>query len=1786
MMNFVNQRIENQELKSTQNFDIAIVGMSCRFPGAEDYQSFWSNLINGVSSVTEVPENRWDPDIYYSPDFAEPGKSVSKWGGFLEDIDHFDNRFFKISSKEAKAMEPQQRLLLEETWKCVEDSGISLSALNRRVTSVYVGVIAMSYYQSAWGSSAATDSFSAVGNYCSILSNRLSYYFGFRGSSMTLDTACSSALVAMDAARRSLCLGESDYSIVAAVNLSYSPHKYISLSKSRLLSPDGKCKTFDKDANGYVPGEGVGALLLQPLEQAIEDGHSIFGVFKGSASNHVGHSVALTAPKVETHAQLLLDAYENAGISPETVNYIEAYSTGTTIGDPIEIEALSRAFQRHTSKKKYCTIGSAKANIGHLEAASGIASIIKVLMMLKHKKIPPTLNINHVNPMIDFSDSPFCLALQEAEWESVHFNPRRAGISAVGFGGVNAHVVLEEYRESSERVERKQRLMELKAGERNKNRIFMLSAKSETSLKKQLDQWRNYALSEAFENYSLDEICHTLMEGREIFQYRFALLVSDKNWLKKALLNEEIFNYVFSPNLISCQTQPNRELVLKIGNLEEVDLSAFSSLYKRNAAFQKSIDLCKTLISEVICMDISQKSQDFGKNYKKLYGFSALYSLVNTILDSNVTPNMICGEGVGQWVALAISGIMTVRDCLRGILDPSYLGELEMKRPKYALYLQSQNITIHPFLFQNEYAETLLEEIETSDDLIAHYIQKANLLLVNQFTFKKLISEWDSQLLNSDGKGLDELLRNDKWWEKSDQNTQRDKALILIIILSSLRTLNQKWDLTEKLPQLPLAIHELLDLISDQMITADEIIQFFRSGSKKRESLMAKLHDRQFSLDGSKPYKLLREQNNELYEMENHKDWFHSIGEGELSSSQFDLSLNVNIGRLLNRGRKENSLDLDLDEKVEPQLTELLLELWLRGTNVNWKRYSPIPVTRKASALPLYSFDRKRFWAKEDMVLYRHAELPSVEKKKNPEKPICNFTMPRTIDIDSSKRFVCPFQLHRDWMIQDHRITGFHIIPDALKVELVLEAFRQSKEQVNQITDMVIWKPGIIQTRSAVIVSLEKGDGHFEIIDQTGLLCSGQARLQWEQQQEPISLEPYKLTEEIEPSKIYDFFANIGYHYGEGLHVIKNVWQGANSTLVELNSIKPVEGALSSFDPCLLDGIFQSALWVGESVRKIFTVNSLFVPYRIKNLEIHAPLKNACHVLIEHNDLYTEDLDFVLDIKAFDESGQLLLKLEGMLLKRIFPEMLQSTNPDKVSTPQTDSNQLQLFSPTWIPSPAGTVEEKNPEGKEISLIFPDQGGVGLYFSKMLGKNGINPILVHYGESYEKIDSRQFCVDPTNEDDFLRLFHDLALSTSKSEAPTPLNVYYFASFDAIKKSELTADGIRKKHEGNIYPFTCLSNGIKKNSNFEQVNIIIPTMNCFITDHHDQGEGFMNGSLSGLGRVLELENRNIQVKQVDFLSGDQLSIRQVCELILREQNNSQEEKEIAIRGTERRIKKILPLPTMIEEPKEQALRADGVYLITGGLNEVGLELAKKMSKRFCGTLILVDQGELTEPAKTQIREIEQTGCRVEYCQSDIHILSDIQLVVQQVRKRHKRLTGVIHAGRNGGEQAVHSNQLKNFHQKASPWTLGTWNLDKATEDEELDFFIVFSSIISITGSCGQAEYAAAYGFLDHFIHYRRQQGGKGRSIGINWAPWNKGNPAIENLAKKRLELLGMKPIESAQGIKAIERILTGTLDQVIVLGDRSDSVNWEQVSLNYNSRNMFDAPQMRQIENFFQ
>jgi acyl transferase domain-containing protein/NADPH:quinone reductase-like Zn-dependent oxidoreductase/acyl carrier protein len=519
-------RAESSEQSVLRAEPLAIVGMGCRFPGGASLEEFWQTLHDGVDTIREVPKDRWSWEEYVDADPSAPGKMTSRWGGFIEAVDGFDAPFFGISPREAAHLDPQQRLFLEVSYEALDDAGLTRAKLAGGRVGVFVSSYHNDYGLAQYAAVEEIDAYTGTGTSHSILANRLSYLLDLHGPSISVDTACSASLVALHLACESLRSGESNIAVAGGVTLMLSPEVSIGLSKWGFLAEDGRCKTFDTRANGFVRGEGAGVVVLKRLGDALADGDTIHGLVRGSAVNQDGRTSVLTAPSGLAQQAVVRAALANGGIGPEQISYIETHGTGTALGDPIEVEALAAVICDRPASERV-VLGAVKTNIGHLEAAAGVAGVIKVLLAMRHELIPPNLHFTAPNPNMGSAIDLFELPTAKRPWPRGS-RPRIAGVSSFGFGGTNAHVVLEEpptfaAREQASRLPSSSRTEAAngRVSSSTKANILAISAQTEAALQELASRYMNLLRARPD---TVGDICYTAALHRDHLDCRAAVV--------------------------------------------------------------------------------------------------------------------------------------------------------------------------------------------------------------------------------------------------------------------------------------------------------------------------------------------------------------------------------------------------------------------------------------------------------------------------------------------------------------------------------------------------------------------------------------------------------------------------------------------------------------------------------------------------------------------------------------------------------------------------------------------------------------------------------------------------------------------------------------------------------------------------------------------------------------------------------------------------------------------------------------------------------------------------------------------------------------------------------------------------------------------------------------------------------------------------------------------------------------------------------------------------------------
>lgn len=671
----LNRRLEDKQ--KAVNEPIAVIGMACRFPGGcSTPEAYWKFLKAGGDGAIDVPSDRWNIDDYYDPNPGVFGKMYVRQANFLrQDVGEFDAKFFRISPAEAMEMDPQHRLLLEVSWEALENAGQNIERLKGSSAGVFIGILSKAEYSMLPRDLTKVNQYVGIGTLSSVASGRISFTLGLNGPSLSVDTACSSSLVSAIQAVESLRKGECDMALAGGVNLMLSPLGIASMCMMGALAKDGRCKPFDANGDGYGRAEGCGILVLKRLSKAQSDGDNILAVIRGGRMNNDGASSGLTVPNSAAQTELLKSALSDCAISPDDISYLEAHGTGTSLGDPVEMNAVTEVFGQGRPKNNPLIIGTVKGNIGHLESAAGIAGLIKVVLCLQHKQIPRNINISTPNPRINFEKIPAIVPVKHMQWDLKNKRERIAGISSFGFSGANAHMILSESPPNEIKRVRADRPFS----------ILKISTKSETALVNLIKRYADHF--DKHPDLDIRDVCYSANTGRPDFAHRAAFVGESlqdlRVGLEKVLSNDKDENPVY-------KGKSNGNYKKKVAFLFNGDLGGLSDsakeLYKTLPAFKRTMETCDALFKSHLGYSIIDQlyresrgnTPDLQADNREAGLFAIEYSFIQLLKSWGVTPDAVYGERTGGYVAALAAGVMDLETAVRHVVETSPLAANRM----------------------------------------------------------------------------------------------------------------------------------------------------------------------------------------------------------------------------------------------------------------------------------------------------------------------------------------------------------------------------------------------------------------------------------------------------------------------------------------------------------------------------------------------------------------------------------------------------------------------------------------------------------------------------------------------------------------------------------------------------------------------------------------------------------------------------------------------------------------------------------------------------------------------------------------------------------------------------------------------------------------------------------------------------------------------------------------------------------------------------------------------------
>ena len=896
---------------------IAIVGMGCRFPGQiNSPEDFWNFLWDGKDAVGEIPASRWNAQSLYSPNYEDAGKIVTTQGAFFSQVQESDPDFFGISPREAKSMDPQQHLLLEVCWESLENANILPASLNGSKTGVFIGICNQDYSLLLMSrDKTEIDAYMTTGMAHSVAAGRLSYALGLQGPCLALDTACSSSLVSVHLACQSLRNQECDLAIAGGVNLILTPETSIDFSRNHMLSPDGRCKAFSAEANGFGRGEGCGLIVLKRLSDVDPQRDNVLALIRGTAINQDGASSGLTAPNGPSQQRVILDALKNGNLEPGQIDYIEAHGTGTSLGDPIEIGALGSIFSRSHNPSKPLLVGSVKTNIGHLEGAAGISGLMKVVLALVHKKIPAQLHCENLNPHIQWNELPIEVSRTKKTWDANN-KSRMAGVSSFGFSGTNSHVILEE----APQISLQQDVSQARLTPRP-NKILTISGRSKNALQVNAKVFLNHLRQLAEED--LDDFCFAANTARTQFEYRLALIGSSTQHfidnLESFLAGNPLPSCLTSK--ISLNTGAPSIAWLFTGQGSQY-LGMGKDLYNNEPVFKNAIDECAKYLDPVLERSLvhllfEDTSGDLNQTvYTQPALFALEYSLAQLWLSWSIKPDIVAGHSVGEYVAACIAGVFSLEDGLKLITVRARLMQgLEKTGGMLAVFTSPQTITT--LLAECNLESTLeIAGLNTPDETVisgdTSAIQKLIVILgAKNIQYRELVVShaFHSAFMEP---MLDEFLRFAK-------------------------------TITFKQPKIT-----LLSNVSGEIIDSDiQNAEYWKDQIRKPV---------QFT-------KIVENIN------VNAIDILMEIGPQPILLGMSTGTIKRDSLKLLPSLRKNKS--------ANESMADSLAKLYLAGAKINWVNYFNNTAINHRISLPTYPFQRKRFWFSSSSITAASEKLPS-----------------------------------------------------------------------------------------------------------------------------------------------------------------------------------------------------------------------------------------------------------------------------------------------------------------------------------------------------------------------------------------------------------------------------------------------------------------------------------------------------------------------------------------------------------------------------------------------------------------------------------------------------------------------------------------------------------------------------------------------------------------------------------------------------------------------------------------
>ncbi len=1708
--------------------EIAVIGMAGRFPGASSIDEFWQNCCNGVESISHFSDQELAASGIDLQSIENP--KYVKASGILPRIEEFDAAFFGFTPKEAEMLDPQHRLFFECVWEALEHAGYNPQTYAGEI-GVYAGAGMNLYpgrtyfinhlYPNRNQLASVDDWQLLIANAYDFLPMRVAYKLNLRGPSVNVQSSCSTSLVAVHQACQSLLNGECNLALAGAAAIAVPQKAGYLHQEGMILSPDGHCRAFDARAQGTVGGNGAGVVLLKRLADALADGDCVHAVIKGSAVNNDGsRKVSFTAPSVEGQAGVIVEAQAIAGVPAETITYVEAHGTGTSLGDPIEVAALTQAFRSSTQKQGFCAIGSVKPNIGHLDTASGIAGLIKTIMALKHKCLPPSINFQEPNPKIDFAHSPFYVNTALTEWKT-NGTPRRAGISSLGAGGTNAHIILEEAPESSRASTERQ-------GEGTNAQILTLSAKTEIALH-QLTQ-RYYDFLQTHPDLSIAELCYTTNIGRAHFQHRLALVGNSI-----AQLSDSLATYLSAPP--PPPIPPDGIAFLFTGQGSQYE-GMGQQLYHTYPVFRDAINHCATLLEPDLDLPLLQllypdpDTQNPATPlpspptrldqtcYTQPVLFALEYALAQLWRAWGIEPKALLGHSVGEYVAACLGGVFSLADGLK----------LIAARARLMQALPPTGTMVAVFAT----APSVSRVIEALPEVAIAAFNGAHVVLSGP-------TDAIARAINTfHGQGV------------------KTKPLMVSHAFHS--------------PLMQPILAEF-EQVARQVTYHPIHPDFYFISTVTGAAIGAALSTPEYWVNHILQPVCFAQALETLASL---GDWTYlEVGAMPILVGMGQQCLAVDSTRWLRSLHPQQS-------EVQGMLSSLA-QVYQQGFQVDWQRVHQDAFHQRIS-LPTYPFQRQRFWVERSTSDGMNQRLPhlhpqsgskglhlsraSLEASPLPSSihPLLGSRVP--LANSPEIRFHAQIGAMAPAFLDHHRVYGAVIMPATAYLEMVLAAANRIFKSNALALENVRFRKALTLTADAVkmlqlILHPSESNGYsFEIfsgdlsdddanssswtLHVTGNVTAMDLKSWIAPTLDPASFIAPAAAQMLSSDELYQRFANQGVEYGVSFRSVKQVWQHEGEIRGEIEWLD-AEVATEDlyqenpyqFHPVLLDACLQvlQAAFLQEASEVAH------VPIAIQRLRVYNRPGQKLWSIARLRDASARTL--TSDLQIASATGEIIADLKGLQVQQIASEAFVSPNQ---RLPEEWLYRVEWQSQPRQEPPTLISQNSHQHTRQHWLILADRQGTGQHLAQTFRAQGDDCTLVYTGQSYGWIDESEVWINPQRPDDFQQLLTHLQ-DNQRSLA----GVVQCWSLDARDPAALTTETLETETRLGCGSTLHLVQALVKTLGMTMPPVWIVTRGAIAGDR-----GFAQSTLWGMGKAIAREHPELPLRFVD-LDLDAPDINALVEEI----RSPSTEDQIAFRHGTRQVARLVRYyPEASLNAAQLPIQPQRTYLISGGLGGLGLLVARWLVERGATHLVLIGRSGTNKERDRQIAQLRTQGASVMVLQADVSQPQAVAEGLAEIARSYPPLRGIIHAAGVVEDGVLMQQTWEQFHRVITPKVQGAWNLHRLTQDLPLDFFLLFSSAASLVGSAGQTNYCAANAFLDALAHYRHRQGLP--ALSINWGAWAEIGVAAQRQLEQHIKLKGMGMISPAQGLQALQKSFSWPIAQVGVV-----PFDWQTLLLQFSA-----------------